>query len=130
MTKILIIEDDPTMQRLYQHAFQLAGYGIDSAKDGSEGLEKVKQFVPDLIFLDIMMPNMNGIQVLDVLKKDAETKDIPVVMLTNITSGTLETAELAVKMGAVRYVIKSEKEPKEMIAIAEEILKKEPSSCE
>jgi CheY-like chemotaxis protein len=122
MKKILLIEDDSAMQVLYQHAFFFAGYEIHIANDGIEGLEKVKEIGPDLILLDIMMPKMNGTEVLNALKHDSVTKNIPVLMLTNVASGTLEEAEESVKNGAVNYVIKSDHDPKEIVAMVTTIL--------
>ncbi len=123
MSKILLIEDDPTMQQLYKRAFVLAGDEITIANDGIEGLEKVKLSTPDLIFLDIMMPKMNGTELLSILKNEESTKHIPVVMLTNVASGTLKTAEEAVNNGAISYIIKSDHDPKELVELARKVLR-------
>src|SRR5260221_7632427 len=112
MAKILIVEDDPLMIRLYQKVFKFEGYDVEVASNGEEGLEKVRSFVPTLILLDIMMPKMNGLQVLDKLKADDDTKKIPVVMLTNLAGS--QDAETAIAKGAVKYIIKSELEPKDV----------------
>lgn len=120
MTKILIVEDDPLMSRMYQKIFKFEGFEVDFAGDGEEGLEKVRTAKPTLILLDIMMPKMNGLQVLDKLKLDPETKGIPVIMLTNL-AGTAD-AEAALTKGAVKYIIKSENEPKQVVNMVKEIL--------
>lgn len=120
MPRILIIEDDPLMTRLYQKVFKFEKYDVDVASNGKLGLEKVKAIKPTLILLDIMMPEMNGLEVLAVLKADEETKKIPVVVLTNL-AGT-QDAETALAKGAVRYIIKSEHEPKEIVKIIKGIL--------
>ena len=82
MAKILIIEDDLVMIRFYRKLFALEGHRVEAAEGGREGLKRVKTFKPDLILLDIMMPKMHGLEVLERLKAKPETKDIPVIMLT------------------------------------------------
>lgn len=120
MTKILIVEDDPLMSRMYQKIFKFEGFEVDFAGDGEEGLEKARTVKPTLMLLDIMMPKMNGLQVLEKLKLDPETKAIPVIMLTNL-AGT-QDAEAALTKGAVKYIIKSENEPKAVVNMVKEIL--------
>ena len=119
-TILLIIEDDPLMSRMYQKIFKFEGFNIDTASDGEEGLSKVKSQKPTLILLDIMMPKMNGLEVLEKLKADPATKNIPVVVLTNLAGAT--DADRAISMGAVKYIIKSEHEPKEVANMVKEIL--------
>lgn len=120
MAKILIIEDDPLMQRMYQKAFAFDGYEVLVASDGVEGLDKIRAEKPTIILLDVMMPKMNGIEVLEKVKADPDTKKIPVIMLTNL-AGTAD-AEKVLAMGAVKYIIKSEQEPKAVVAMVKEIL--------
>ncbi len=120
MAKILIVEDDPLILRMYQKIFSFEGYEIEMASNGEEGLQKAKTVVPTIILLDIMMPKMNGLQVLDSLKADPTTKNIPVIVLTNL-SGT-QDAESALAKGAVKYIIKSENEPKQVADMVKEIL--------
>jgi len=120
MTKILIVEDDPLMSRMYQKIFTFEKYEVEMAHDGEEGLEKARSVGPTLIMLDVMMPKMNGLQVLEKLKADDITKGIPVVMLTNLAGQ--QDAETALSKGAVKYLIKSEHEPKQVTDIVKEIL--------
>lgn len=120
MVKILIIEDDALMRRLYQKVFTFEKYSVDTASDGIEGLSKVKSTKPTLILLDIMMPKMNGLEVLQKLKADEGTKGIPVVVLTNLAGQS--DAETALKMGAVKYIVKSEYEPKEVTKLIKGVL--------
>src|SRR5262245_42495440 len=98
MTKVLVIEDDLLMLRLYERTLQLENFQVITASRGKEGLEKAVSEKPDLVLLDIMMPEMNGIQVLDEMKKNPLLTHIPVVMLTNLT--TEEDREEAMKRGA------------------------------
>ena len=120
MAKILIIEDDPLMSRMYEKIFKFEGYEVEMAADGEEGLGKIKTAKPTLVLLDIMMPKMNGLQVLEKVKADPETKAVPVVMLTNLAGQ--QDAEKALSMGAVKYIIKSEYEPKQVANMVKEIL--------
>jgi twitching motility two-component system response regulator PilH len=120
MAKILVVEDDPLMSRMYQKIFTFEGYEVDSAGDGEEGLEKARSGKPTIILMDIMMPKMNGLQALDKLKADPETKAIPVVMLTNLAGQ--QDAEAALSKGAIKYIIKSEYEPKQVVSMVKEIL--------
>lgn len=120
MSKILIVEDDPLMSRMYQKIFSFENYEVIQAADGEEGLEKAKTVNPTIILLDVMMPKMNGLDVLDKLKLDPSTKSIPVVMLTNLAGQ--RDAETAMAKGAVKYIIKSEYEPKQVADMIKEIL--------
>ena len=120
MAKILIIEDDPLMSRMYQKIFSFEGYEVDIANNGMDGLEKVRSQKPDLILLDIMMPKMNGLEVLSKLKSDPETKSLPVVILTNLAGE--KDAETAMSKGAVKYIVKSEYEPKQVANMVKEVL--------
>jgi len=120
MVKILIIEDDPLMSRMYQKIFKFEGYQVESAANGKEGLEKAREVKPTLILLDIMMPEMNGLEVLDKLKVDPEIKKIPVIVLTNL-AGT-QDAETALSKGAVKYIIKSEHDPSDVAKMIKEVI--------
>src|SRR3989344_3251476 len=117
---ILIVEDDPLMNRMYQKIFKFEKYDVDSATDGEAGLEKARKIKPIVMLLDIMMPKMNGLQVLEKLKGDPETKHIPVVMLTNLAGE--KDAEKALMKGAVKYIVKSEHDPKQVVSMVKEII--------
>ncbi|HXH27160.1 MAG TPA: response regulator [Candidatus Acidoferrum sp.] len=120
MAKILIIEDDPLMSRMYQKIFTFEKHEVEVAGNGVEGLAKVTAFQPTIVLVDVMMPEMNGLQVLEKLKSDQATKAIPVVMLTNLAGQ--QDAETALAKGAVKYIVKSEHEPKEVADMVEEII--------
>lgn len=120
MAKILIVEDDPLMSRMYQKIFTFEGFEVELAGDGEEGFEKAKTIKPTMILLDVMMPKMNGLQVLEKLKLDPDVKSIPVVMLTNLAGQ--QDAETAMSKGAVKYIVKSEYEPKQVANMVKEIL--------
>jgi len=120
MAKVLIVEDDPLMSRMYEKIFLFEKYEVELAHDGQEGLDKARSVKPTVIMLDVMMPKMNGLQVLEQLKADPGTKGIPVIMLTNLAGQ--QDAETALSKGAVKYLIKSEHEPKEVTDMVKEIL--------
>lgn len=108
------------MMRLYSKVFTIEGYAVVTAVDGEEGLLQAHTEIPTLILLDVMMPKMNGLQLLEKLKADATTKKIPVIMLTNLT-GEVD-AETAISKGAVKYIVKSEYEPKQVVNMVKELL--------
>lgn len=121
MSKVLIVEDDIFLSKMYAKKFQIAGFEVEVAHDGVEGLDKAKSFVPDLILMDILMPRQNGLETLDKLKADPATKSIPVIMATNLS--TSDDAETAMKKGAVKYIVKSEVTPAELVDIASSHIK-------
>lgn len=120
MAKVLIVEDDPLMSRMYQKIFAFENYEVEFAANGEEGLEKIKTIKPTIVILDVMMPKMNGFQVLEKVKLDPDTRNIPVVMLTNLAGQ--QDGEKALSMGAVKYIVKSEYEPKQIVEMVKEIL--------
>lgn len=120
MKKIILVEDDEIMGRMYRRVFSFGGFEITIATDGVDGLKKIKQILPDLVLLDVMMPKMNGLEVLEKLKLGPATKDIPVIMLTNLKIP--EEIRLALENGAARYLVKCENEPQKVFEIAQEML--------
>jgi DNA-binding response OmpR family regulator len=120
MARLLIIEDDPVMLRMYRKVFVFEGFEVVVAADGAEGLEKARTQKLDVVLLDVMMPKMNGMEVLERLKRDAKTKDVPIIMLTNLTSTHDVKAMLA--RGAVRHIPKAGHEPQEVVRIVTEVL--------
>jgi len=120
MTKVLIVEDDPLMSRMYQKIFTFEKYEVEMAGDGEEGLAKAATVNPTIILCDVMMPKMNGLEVLEKLKANPATKAIPVIMLTNLAGQ--QDAETALAKGAVKYIIKSEHDPKEVADMVKEIV--------
>lgn len=126
MAKVLIVEDDQFISKMYQKKFEVRGYQVELAHDGQEGLEKMTTFVPSLVLLDIMMPRLNGLDVLDIIMKDDQLKKIPVIVLTNLS--TTADADTAIKKGAVKYIIKSEYTPTQVVEAVEKVLLKPRSS--
>lgn len=120
--KILLIEDDPFLSEIYMAKFEEAGFEMSLAQDGSLGLQKVKDEHPDLLILDIVMPNIDGFELLRIVKDERETKDIPVVILSNL--GEQEDVEKGLGLGASAYIIKAHYTPTEVVAKVKAILKK------
>ncbi len=79
---ILVVDDDPVIQKLLSVNFEMEGYQVITASDGVEGLERVGTNTPDLVLLDVMMPRMDGLEVARRLKADPSTKAIPIVLLS------------------------------------------------
>jgi len=113
--KILIIEDDEFLSDMYQTKFNAEGYEVTSAMDGEEGLRVLENDdnKPALILLDIVMPKMDGIEVLEKIKKMENVKNIPVIMLTNL--GQKEEIDKAMEKGAANYLIKANYTPSEIV---------------
>lgn len=120
MALVLIIEDDTILAKMYQRAFQVEQVSVDLAFDGEEGLKKATETKPMLILLDVMMPKMSGYQVLDALKANPETQNIPVVVLTNLSSS--EDTNLATSKGAAQVIVKSQSDPFQVVALAKQYL--------
>ena len=120
MPTILIVDDDPLMSQMYRRIFTSEHYKVAMAEDGVEGLKCVREVKPTIILLDIMMPKMNGLDVLDTLKADQVFKRIPVIMLTDPAGE--KDAETALMKGAVKYIIKKENEPKDVVRIVKEVI--------
>jgi CheY-like chemotaxis protein len=118
--KVLIVEDDMLIQRMYEKIFTFQKYDVVTASNGEEALVKAREVNPTIILLDVMMPKMNGMEVLERLKADPTTKGIPVVMLSNLAGDN--DVETALSKGAVKYIIKSEHDPKAIADMVEEII--------
>ncbi len=106
MKKILFIEDEFTLQKAMAETLRKAGYEMIQALDGESGLRLAFSEKPDLILLDIILPKMDGFEVLEKLKSEKETKDIPVIILTNLAGS--EDVEKSLSLGATTYLVKSD----------------------
>jgi len=114
MKKILFIEDEFALQKTFGDIFKQEGYEMVSALNGEEGLKLAKSQKPDLILLDLILPKMHGFEVLKNIKSDAETKDIPIIVLTNL-EGTADV-EKALELGATTYLVKANYTLEEVIS--------------
>lgn len=116
--KILLVEDEPLLISLYKETFDNELYQFNIAETGNDAIQAVKNDPPDLILLDILLPGMNGFEVLRKLKSSPKTRDVPVIVLTNLGSEeTDKDKQLALSLGAIDYLIKSYHTPEEMLKI-------------
>ena len=110
--KVLLIEDEPEVLELYRLKLTLDEYNVVTASNGKDGLKKAVDESPELIFLDIKMPEMDGFEVLKKLRSDTKTKNIPVVILSNFDEQDM--IEKGLSLGANEYLIKSQFTPEEI----------------
>lgn len=113
-TKILIVEDDEFLAGIYETKFTLEGFKVTRAGDGEQALKLAKSKKPDIILLDILLPKLDGFAVLKILKAEAETKNIPVILLTNL--GQRDDVQKGLGLGATDYLIKTHFKPSETVA--------------
>lgn len=115
MQKIAIIEDDPALSQMYRFKFETEGFDVQIADNGKSGLDLIEKFKPFVILLDLMMPEMNGDEMLEKLRKFHWGKNILVYILTNI--GELEVPSSVHKNGAKKIILKAEMTPKQVVDI-------------
>ncbi len=118
---VLLVEDDSFLANIYKTKFEMEKFKVTLAQNGEEGLEMAEKKKPDIILLDILMPKMDGFAVLEELKKKSATKDIPVILLTNL--GQKDDVERGLEMGAVDYLIKAHTKPSETVQKVKSALK-------
>ena len=111
--KILIIEDEEIILNLLQKKLLKEGFDVLIARDGAAGLELMKEKNPDLILLDIIMPQKGGFEVMEEMQKDREIRKIPVIVISN--SGQPIELDRAQKLGAKDWLIKTEFDPREVV---------------
>lgn len=120
MKKILFIEDESVLQKTFEKALRAEGYDIISALDGEGGLKLAQTQKPDLILLDLILPRLNGFEVLKKLKEDPQTKEIPVIILTNLEG--MSDIDKALELGATTYLVKVNYSLEEVIKKIKKIL--------
>lgn len=113
MTKIAIIEDDQVINQMYRMKFEAAGFDVATASDGEAGVAIVKKFHPDLILLDLQMPNMNGVEALSLIRALPSHKQTPVIVLTNL--GEEEAPDGLRKLGVHSYIVKANFTPRQVV---------------
>lgn len=122
MKKILFIEDEPSLQKTVNEVLTQEGFKVFSALDGEKGLKLIKKEKPDLVLLDLILPKKDGFEVLKEIKEDKETKDIPVIILTNLEG--VGDVEKALSLGAATYLVKAGYELEEIVTKVKQALKK------
>jgi len=111
--KILVVEDEELIRNLLEKKLQREGYEVFAAENGIEGLEKMKEVHPDLILLDILMPQKGGFEVMEEMQKDEELREIPVIIISN--SGQPVELDRAKELGVKDWLIKTEFDPQEVL---------------
>lgn len=111
--KILIVEDDKFLRELMTRKLLSLQYEVVSASDGEEGLEKIKTELPDVVLLDLILPGINGFEVLELAKKDSATAKIPIIILSNL--GQSEDIKKGLELGAQDFLVKAHFTPQEIV---------------
>ena len=122
INKLLLVEDEKMLAEMYVTKFTSEGFEISHAADGEKGLVLAKELKPDLILLDIILPKIDGFAVLKELKQDATTRDIPVLLLTNL--GQDEDVSKGKELGATDYLVKANHTPSEIVGKVKAFIKK------
>lgn len=120
MIKITIIEDDPVISQMYRMKFEADGFDVTMAGNGKEGVESVEKSTPDIILMDIQMPEMDGVEALTKIRQMENGRDIPVIILTNL--GTEEAPSALKKLNVANYIVKASLTPKQVVAKVKETL--------
>lgn len=113
LKKILLIEDDKFLRELMNKKLVTMGYDVVAAADGESGLAMIKETKPDVVLLDLILPGINGFEVLERAKKDPDTVNVPVIILSNL--GQSEDIEKGLKLGAKDFLVKAHFTPQEII---------------
>lgn len=121
MPKIAIIEDDQAISQMYRFKFEAEGYAVETAENGRLGLELTKSMQPDIILLDLMMPEMNGDEMLAAMRKTTWGKNIKVVILTN--KGEQEIPPEVKTLGVSAVILKADMTPRQVAEVVEKQLK-------
>lgn len=121
MFKILLIEDDADQRTMYVTKFEQKNWLILAAKNGREGIVLAVSELPDLILLDVIMPELDGVEVLRRLKNNSRTHSIPVIMLSNLSEKQI--VDQCLSLGAENYIIKADLSPADLVATVGKFLK-------
>lgn len=120
MTKIAIIEDDTVISQMYRMKFEADGFEVELANNGKRGVAMVEEFGPDLILMDLQMPEMGGAEALGIIRKQPWGKDVPVIILTNL--GQEESPKEIKDLGIHSYIVKAELTPRQVVQRVKEAL--------
>ena len=120
MTKIAIIEDDPVISQMYRMKFESDGFDVQLANNGERGIDMVESFTPDVVLMDLQMPEMGGEEALTIIRKNDWGKDIPVIILTNL--GEEEAPKGLRALGIHSYIVKAELTPRQVVQRVKEAL--------
>ena len=118
--KVLIVDDEPNIRDLLSTSLRFAGFSVHAVANGADAVHAAEKGEPDIILLDIIMPKMDGFAALKKLKKNAATKNIPVILLTNL--GQEEDIQKGKELGAIDYFIKANHTPQEVVDKVKSVL--------
>lgn len=113
MIKIAIIEDDQVISQMYRIKFEADGFDVETAENGKLGLDLIKEMKPHIVLLDLMMPEMNGDEMLALMRKTDWGKNIPVIILTNM--GEAEVPKDVLSLGVKKVILKADMTPKQVV---------------
>ena len=122
MTKIAIIEDDSTISQMYRMKFEADGFDVRMAANGAIGVDVVERFRPDIILLDIQMPEMDGVEALTAIRSHDWGKTIPVIVLTNL--GEEEAPGDLRSLGISGYIVKANLTPRQVVAQVKSVVER------
>ncbi len=122
---VLLVDDEQSLLDIFSQTLIAGGMQVVTANNGKDAFDKAKTQKPDIILLDQVLPDMNGNQVLSLIKKDPDTKNIPVAMLSNFTQNGL--VDEAINAGALDYILKYQIEPKDLIAKVNDLIREHES---
>ncbi len=120
MTKVAIIEDDSAISQMYRIKFEAEGYKIETAENGVLGLKLIEEMKPDIVLLDLMMPEMNGDEMLVKLRETAWGKDIKVIILTNM--GESEAPPIIKDLNVEAFILKANMTPRQVAELVKKHL--------
>lgn len=120
MTKIAIIEDDAVISQMYRMKFEADGFDVQLARNGKLGVELVESFSPDLVLLDLQMPELDGTGALKQIRANQWGKDVPVIILTNL--GQEEAPKEIRELGIHSYIVKAELTPRQVVSRVKDAL--------
>ena len=121
MIKIAIVEDDQAISQMYRIKFEAEGYAVETAENGKLGLEMVEKIKPDIVLLDLMMPEMNGDEMLEKMRQTEWGKHIKVIILTNV--GEQEAPEALKHLDVSAFIVKADMTPKQVAELVKEQIK-------
>lgn len=120
MSKVAIIEDDTAISQMYRIKFETEGYTIETAENGQLGLALIKEMKPDIVLLDLMMPEMNGDEMLQKLRATSWGKDVKVIILTNM--GESEAPAIIKELNVCAFILKANMTPRQVAELVKEQL--------
>lgn len=118
--KIAIVEDDLAIAQMYRLKFEVEGFEVEIAENGKLGVDLVDKMKPDILLLDLMMPEMNGDEALKAIRSKDSGKDLKVIILTNM--GEEEAPDEIKELGVTKYIVKAEMTPKQVAELVKEAL--------